>query len=627
MADDAADRGAAALDAADDGADIYVRQGNLGEVVHQAAARLQAAGVPIYNYGDQLRRLVDVDEPGAGDAIERDPATRVLRPVTAVWVAYQLSFAARWWRWDVRNAGYRPADPYQRVANTIVDAGDELGFSRLRARAACPQLLADGRIQGHGYHSDTGLLVDAPGNWPQPPETPTHDDAVRALAELRELVRHYPWAGAGSESAALAAIITAVIRPTLPAAPLIAVSAPLSGAGTGKSLLARAVAMIASGRGPTTMTWPAQPGEGAKRLDAVHLAGDPVIVIDNVSVALDDDGLCTALTEPARDIRELGSSRTTRVPMVALHLATGNALTIRGDLTRRTVMVHLDPRTDRPDQREIPQDLLAECRERRGELVRAVHILLLAYQAAGEPDMGLAPMGDYRAWSRRVRAPLCWAGMPDPGDTQEALRADDPQREARTAMLTAWHAAFGGGTADGATAREAIELVTDPHQGDGDPAVEQLREAIAAVATRRGGLDAQALGRWLRSARDARVGDLVLVGRPAGQGRVRWVVYRDQVEGEDGCHGGDDPTTYAKIGRDSSDKCNRGTGGDPHHSHHPHPTSLDELLTEAVDGLTVTADDLREALSAEDCQDVAAGRIDLDALRGYARDLAQRGGE
>lgn len=509
-----------------DGTDIYIKRGELDRVVRESAALLVAANSGIYLWGDVLRRLVLVDAPSPGNSVAYDPETTALRAVTPGYIAFRLAEFGHWWRWDVRAGDYLSADVPPRVASTIIDAGDELGFPRLRARAGCPQMLPDGRVQGHGYHADTGLLVEAPGAWPAATDSPARADAGAAVGRLRELLRHYPWTSPDAEAAALAAIITGCIRPTLPAAPLIAISAPLSGAGSGKSLLARALSIIATGRGPATITWPATPGEGAKRLDAVHLAGDLVVAIDNASVPLGDDALCASLTEPVRDIRELGASRSVRTPMVALHVATGNALTIRGDLTRRTIMVALDPHTDAPDQREIAQDLIGECRQRRGEIVADVHTILRAYLVAGEPDLRLRPMGDYRAWTRRVRAPLVYAGMPDPAGTQATLRDDDPQRHVRVALLTAWSQAFG---AEGATARDAVDLLAGEtgRLPIPDSTMETLRDAVESVASRQGRIDTAALGRWLRSARAARVGEMVLHGDSARGGVMRWSVLRD----------------------------------------------------------------------------------------------------
>ena len=596
---------------------VQLRHGKLGDAVHEAARILRKADVGIYRWGGRLVRLLVVPPAPQKSPIKRDPSMQMLVGVTPGWVTLQLCDVATWWRWDGRARDWRAADPPPRLAALLVEGGDGCDFRVLSARASCPQLLPDGQIQGHGYHPDTQLLVDAPGEWPAPPEAPSRQDAEQALIRLRERYRYYPWATAAAESAAIAMLLTACLRPTLGIAPGFAITAPLSGAGTGKSLLVQAISIVATGRTPTIINWPTIPGEGSKRLDGTHLAGDPIIAIDNLSGQFGDDTLCTSLTAHSRDIRELGSSRTVRTPMLALHLLTGNGLRLGGDLTRRILVVHIDPQTDTPDQREIPQDLIGECRASRSEIVCDVHTLLRAYLAAGEPDMGLRPLGDYADWTRRVRSPLVWLGLPDPVATQEALRADDPQREARAALFLAWRGAFG---IEGATAREAVELIAGGpayHRMSADE-VEALRDALEAVAMRRGQLDTCALGRWLRTAKGARVGDLVLCARSARGGRMRWIVAQE---------GGDDrdtPLTFdQKMAGGKNDKY---TEGRREYTRLSRPTDpLATVLAAAVSGLDVTAEQLLTALSQADLAEIASGVIGIETLRAYARELCRGG--
>lgn len=602
---------------------IFIKQGNLDDLVRQAAGVLQAASAGIYQWGGRLVRQAQPEAPSRNSPIQRDPAMRMLVPLTPGWIALRLSEAANLQRWDVRAKEYRPTDPPPRLATTILDAGDELGFPILRARAGCPQLLADGRIQMDGYDPDTQLLVDAPGEWPAPPKSPSRQDAEQALDRLRHLFRHYPWATSEAEATAIAALTTACIRPMLAAAPVFGITAPSSGAGTGKSLLVRSISLVTTGRSPAVINWPNIPGEGAKRLDSAHLSGDLIISIDNITGQIEDAALCTSLTEPVRSIRELGASRIISAPMHATHFLTGNGLHahVRGDLTRRMVMVELDPKTDAPDQRDIPQRLDEECRARRGEIRRDVYTILLAYSAAGEPDMELSPMGNFHDWTRRVRSPLVWLGLPDPALTQAALRADDPRRDERAALFRAWHEAFGGGSADGATVREACNLVCEINTYHQLPreTVEQLRDAIEAVATRRGKICALALGSWLRSARGARVGDLVLQSRSARGGTKRWVILRDDAP-PGGCGGVCSYYLREKC-QIENDKIKSRAKGLPHHNH------LNNALARAVEGLAVTPEQLHAALSPEDREGISSGAIGVETLRGFAVELLrQKGG-
>jgi hypothetical protein len=47
--------------------------------------------------------------------------------------------------------------------------------------------------------------------------------------------------------------------------------------------------------------------EAGKRLDAMMLAGDPIIAIDNVEAPLEGAVLCQMLSQTARRIRVLGT--------------------------------------------------------------------------------------------------------------------------------------------------------------------------------------------------------------------------------------------------------------------------------------------------------------------------------
>ena len=88
-----------------------------------------------------------------------------------------------------------------------------------------------------------------------------------------------------------------------------------------------------------------------KRLGAAVLAGDVVISIDNCEHELQSVFLCQALTQQKLNIRVLGSSRNVETPVTATMFATGNNLTIAGDLTRRALLGALDARCEHPERR------------------------------------------------------------------------------------------------------------------------------------------------------------------------------------------------------------------------------------------------------------------------------------
>jgi hypothetical protein len=131
---------------------------------------------------------------------------------------------------------------------------------------------------------------------------------------------------------ALAGMLTVLDRRSMATAPLIAFTAPA--AGTGKSLLVDLMSVLATGRLMPVLSQAKNEEEFEKRLGASLLASDACISIDNCEAPLSGALLCQALTQGELNIRLLGYSRNIRTAMNASIFATGNNLTIVGDLTR-----------------------------------------------------------------------------------------------------------------------------------------------------------------------------------------------------------------------------------------------------------------------------------------------------
>ena len=128
-------------------------------------------------------------------------------------------------------------------------------------------------------------------------------------------------------------------------------------------------------------------------------------------------------------IRVLGTHTVVSVPCMQMVTASGCNITLRGDIVRRVIICRLDAQTERPELLDIDQDLIAEVRERRRDVVAAMITVMLAYQRAGHPDTGVSPLGGFGAWARMVRQALVWAGESDPCGVMDRIRGDDPSRQ------------------------------------------------------------------------------------------------------------------------------------------------------------------------------------------------------
>ena len=117
--------------------------------------------------------------------------------------------------------------------------------------------------------------------------------------------------------------------------------------------------------------------------------------------------------------------------------ATGNNISLVGDMTRRGLLCNLDPKVERPELRSFNFDPIARVLPSRGDYLAAALTISRAYRVAGSPEV-CGPIGSYGPWSDAVRAPLIWLGEDDPVESMEAARDEDPKRAELAAVLAGW---------------------------------------------------------------------------------------------------------------------------------------------------------------------------------------------
>jgi putative DNA primase/helicase len=414
----------------------------------------------------------------------------------------------------------------------ILSRAGRLPVPALRGIAEIPLLHADGSIVRDGYDARAQVVVVAPGDWPEPVSNPSEADAREALARVMAIIEGFPHVKDCDRAVTVAAMLSAVLRPTLPACPAFAWSAPVRG--SGKSKLADVCAVIATGRTAPAMSWPRQEDEAEKRLAASVMSGDAVILLDNIETALRGDCLNSLLTQPTVSLRVLGKSQMLRVGAAALLLATGNNLILQGDLSRRFLVSHLDPETERPELRQFAFDPVERARTERGALVAALQTI--ARWGARLPST-LPPVGSFEVWSRRVRDPLVALGMADCCEVLADLHKEDPEREAALEVLTEWYGTF---IAQEMTVADVIRRATHIPEKTNKKQREEaisLRDALDAVSGGPGGLNPKRLGKYLTRIKDRMFGDYVM-RRGAGNLAAKVATWRvEKIHGVTGYNG------------------------------------------------------------------------------------------
>lgn len=497
---------------------IRIRAGMMPETIDEAEQALLGAGLGLYQRGSIVVRPAMV--PVAISGGRQIDAPRLIH-VRAHHMAEAFTKAAYWERYDMRAGDWIPTDCSQRLAETYLAREGQWRLPVLTGIINAPTLREDGSILDQpGYDAQTGLLFDPQGErFPLLPREPDRDMALRALAFLRDLIGSFPFVTPADRSVALSAILTTLIRRSLPTAPLHGFNAPT--AGTGKSMLVDIASMIATARPAPVIAQGKTEEEMEKRLGAALIAGDVLIAIDNCEEPLGGELICQAMTQTSLKVRILGTSLNAEVPSNATMFATGNNLTFVGDMTRRAIRATLDAGVERPELRAFDRDPLALVTARRGDYVTAGLTLLRAFHLAGRPEQSV-PLGSFTTWSGWVRDALIWLGEADPCETMEGMRGADPKLEALTAALEEWRSVLG---TDRVTVREIIERAAAQQSqlfGKAEYVNPEFREALLRVAGEGGAINGTRLGKWLSQHQNRIVAGRRIIAAGTTGNRARW---------------------------------------------------------------------------------------------------------
>ena len=320
-------------------------------------------------------------------------------------------------------------DKLMRRVQSIITRSD---FPPLLGTVETPTLRLDGSLLAvPGYDRRSGLYYD-PGRavFPKIELRPTKQQAMEALAMLRAILADFPFNDADddqqglSEAVALAMLLTAVVRRSLPTAPMFGIDA--FEAQSGKTLLSQLAAIMATGRKTAERPWSASEEERRKALGAALEAGDAVILFDNVDTPLEGAAFAGAITESLFKDRRLGSNSGKDqiiAPTNALLLATGNHLTTKGDMAEGRVLVtRIVPDQELAKREYQHRNLATHVMEHRPELVVAALTVLRGFLASPLEDRPAANRLPTQRMGRLDRrfAAMAWPARPVPCDAPDA---------------------------------------------------------------------------------------------------------------------------------------------------------------------------------------------------------------
>jgi len=416
--------------------------------VHNAAARHKPV---IRVVAGDLHRVVDAAEKELANrgrhyqtgslivSVSTDPTSGdpSIVPTGAPALTRELSVAATREKYDARAGEWVRCDPPTRHTAILYDAQSFRYLPPLSGVVRQPYFReADGALVTRPGYDKTAQrfgVFDAK-QFVIPDPAPAA--ARAALALLEDLLGEFHFVAATDKAAALSAIFTAVVRPSLPHAPGFHARAPVFG--SGKTYLCELIGAFAGPGGNAKVSYPTTSEEATKVILSLLLTSPAVIEFDDMDTDWTPHGtIKRMLTAEQITDRILGVSKTATVSTRTLFLGSGNNVGPIRDLLRRVLTIHIDPRCATPATMTYKGFPVEKVRQQRGSYVSAVLTIIQAWRKAGSPRAEVDSIVTFGgAWSDYCRHPLMWLGHPDPATALLEQVRHDPDGDALQGLMT-----------------------------------------------------------------------------------------------------------------------------------------------------------------------------------------------
>ncbi|UBU11620.1 hypothetical protein [Nonomuraea gerenzanensis] len=323
------------------------------------------------------------------------------------------------------------------------------GLNLLAGVIGMPIIRPDGTVLATpGYDSATRLYYQPALAVGPIPDQPT----LAEVSEARMFVFDYVltdfcWDSDASKANYFAALMTPILRRFIGGLPpFILISAATRG--SGKSLLTE---IMKAAYGIHMTPWVRREEEFKKKITSLFQdTSEPVIVFDNVEPfdTISHGSLSMLLTSTKWSERILGASNMFTALNDRLWAATGNNLSVGGDVASRSVLTRLDPRMERPEERSgfAIDDLWSWLGEEanRADLLRSLLILARAWIADGAEKDTTRRMRNFTSWAQAMGGLIAYHGLPDfLANLDELTTGSDDEETSTAAFILKWFSKYG----------------------------------------------------------------------------------------------------------------------------------------------------------------------------------------
>ncbi len=398
---------------------VQVIAGRTNELVDQVIQIVQDDAT-IYNYG-KIPAEIDGDR---------------IHTLEEHSLAYVLSRIIRFYKVDMKGGTptEKDVDPPEKMVKTLISLIKREPFPLLTGVLDHPLITPEGRLlDSAGYDQETGLYLSDSVNSYTIPHHPTEAELRAALECLWYPFREFPFVTPIDCGVYLAALLSAISRLTIGTCPGFGLDAPEQG--SGKTLLARCIGILATGGAAPITPWSTRMNdeEIRKRIFADILCGERCVILDNLLGIFNSGAMAGYLTSSNISERILGVSEKPTVPNRVLFLFTGNNLEFAGDMPRRVLVSRIDAKVADPTRRKFDLDPSKWVLANRRELIEAGLTLIKGKFTWGCPDSDDST-ASFEDWDKLIRQTVRWVGnwdsrFADPSKALQDSRSRDPERE------------------------------------------------------------------------------------------------------------------------------------------------------------------------------------------------------
>lgn len=312
-----------------------------------------------------------------------------------------------------------------------------------------PVLRPDGSLlQSPGYDPATGLFLASKVPIEPVPEQPEPEQVSQALKFLLgSFLGDFPWSGPADRANYVGLLVTPVLRSylrTLIPFGVVTSTTPSSG----KTILTCGLGML---YGQRVLTWPGS-DDAELRKAITSVLADPVgtIIFDNLAegTVIDSPVLARLITDRTWADRMLGKNTTAAFTNDRVWTATGNNLRLGGDMRTRSVLVGLDPKMPRPEERtgfaipNLDQWILMPANQRT--ILHHLLILVADWTRHGAPRKKGLTMRQFTPWAEAVGGFLEHHGIDGFLANVETVRDIDDDEADWQAFFAQWRKIHSG---------------------------------------------------------------------------------------------------------------------------------------------------------------------------------------